>query len=439
MSSARLAATTAPVSDPASAGAGAATAASGARPGFLKGHLPALDGIRGVAVLSVMVYHFFGFGGMGQKHVVDDIAFHGVMLGWTGVELFFVLSGFLITGILLDARGKPGFFRTFYARRSIRIFPLYFMALLLTYGVLRPLFPGNADLRATHEGHPLWFWLYGSNILTAIGGWPAVPRILQHFWSLAIEEQFYLVWPFLVYFLSRRTMLRLCVAIIAVGLAVRIYLHAHGLDLAAYVLTPARMDGLATGAALAIALRDPSLLPRLQRWAIPVLGGSAAALVGMILWRGGLPQFDRVVGTIGFTLVGVLFAGVLFTAVVPGSAISTKALFERPTLRFFGKYSYALYVFHQPVALGLTAMGFSVASFPRVAGSMLPGGIAFTLIAGAISVALALISWNLFEKRFLQLKERFSHDAAERAHRPVVAPHVTIGTPPARAELAMPD
>jgi peptidoglycan/LPS O-acetylase OafA/YrhL len=160
--------------------------------------VPALDGVRGLAALLVMIFHF------GRAEVpgrgAAAVGFFA-QFGWGGVDLFFVLSGFLICGILLDTRDRPGFLRTFYTRRALRIFPLYFAFLAAYIFVIAPRLPGASDIEVRQR----WLWLYVSNFDVAAHGWySGGGSHANHLWSLAIEEQFYLLAPFAVLALSRR-------------------------------------------------------------------------------------------------------------------------------------------------------------------------------------------------------------------------------------------
>jgi peptidoglycan/LPS O-acetylase OafA/YrhL len=153
------------------------------------GHLPELDGLRGLAILLVLFFHF-------AADLPRNVIFLGpVYFGWSGVGLFFVLSGFLITRILLRTRRAEGYFRSFYVRRALRIFPLYsgvlaFCTLLFVlFPVLRPMFPGDRDR--------IFHWLYLGNWTPLLAG--EDQRRMGTFWSLAIEEQFYWIWPFIVW------------------------------------------------------------------------------------------------------------------------------------------------------------------------------------------------------------------------------------------------
>jgi peptidoglycan/LPS O-acetylase OafA/YrhL len=152
-------------------------------------HMPALDGIRGLAIALVMIHHFVAFGGMSLANRIDALFFKVAYAGWTGVQLFFVLSGFLITMILYDAKGTRHFFLTFYMRRAVRIFPLYYGGLLVLF-VLIPLLTAGGGQFYLPLYDQLWYWGYGVNFLVALEGWHAYSLTsIQHFWSLAVEEQ----------------------------------------------------------------------------------------------------------------------------------------------------------------------------------------------------------------------------------------------------------
>src|SRR5688572_4277989 len=192
---------------------------------------------------------------------VDRVLAGVPLFGWVGVDLFFVLSGFLITGILLDTRGSDRYFTTFYARRTLRIFPLYYLVLFLGLVVL-PNFP-EAHQALTGVGDnppPQWpYWLYLTNFSIADRGW--AHGWLDVAWSLAIEEHFYLVWPLVIWLCPPRVMAALCAVIILAEPAARIFARATNVDpLPIYVLTWFRVDGLAIGALLALAQRR-GLLP----------------------------------------------------------------------------------------------------------------------------------------------------------------------------------
>jgi peptidoglycan/LPS O-acetylase OafA/YrhL len=369
-------------------------------------HLAPLDGLRGIAVLAVMAFHLSMFSGVAGRTTADGAWQAVASIGWTGVGLFFVLSGFLITGILYDSKEAPGYFRTFYARRILRIFPLYYGVLVAYFILLPALFPTSAAVR-DHTSGQLWYWVHLSNAQIALHGWDATSPYITHFWSLAVEEQFYLVWPVVVFLMGGRQLVRFCAGIMVFSLLLRIYLFNTGAGVAAFVLAPARIDSLAFGAALAIAMRDPGLYARLRALVRPVAAVSFVLLCSIVLWRGGLSKNDAIVGTIGFTLLGALFsAGIFFALTTLPSSRFNRVLSSR-CLRFFGRYSYALYVFHQPVALVLTALGLP-AALARLGASEFGADMLYAAAASTLSLTVSLLSWKVYEKRFLKLKDRIA-------------------------------
>src|SRR5438128_3210509 len=216
-------------------------------------HVPAVDGVRGLAIILVLFVHFIGDARpyTAFERVVMKASNYGV---W-GVDLFFVLSGFLITGILYDSKGSTHYFRNFYMRRILRIFPLYYGVLFLLFFVL-PLIPSvfPAGLEESSR-HQAWIWPYAVNLFIAQRGTWALPYI-SHFWSLAIEEHFYLLLPVVVALASTGTLLRICAGCAVFSVLLRIVLYLAGLnEISIQVLTPCRFDALCTGGFLAIATR----------------------------------------------------------------------------------------------------------------------------------------------------------------------------------------
>ncbi len=366
-------------------------------------HVPALDGVRGLAVLMVMFFHYesrrFDLHFPGWGLVLDGFRF-----GWSGVDLFFVLSGFLITGILWDSKERPRYFRNFYARRTLRIFPLYYAFLLLIYALL----PILGAVSTTRAGTQIWYWTYTSNILIALKGWGVSGRFTPHFWSLAVEEQFYLMWPLVVLLVSRRAGETLCGIVIVAALALRCWaagLHDH--LTATYVLTPTRTDTLAVGALFALAVRGTRDIGALLRRWRPAGVVLLAALAGMIRWRGG-PEGDRVVATVGFTLVALVFGWFLAEAYfATRSGLLARALTNWP-LTWVGRRSYALYIFHYPILGGITAAGLGLAPIRDRLGSAVLAQLVFLTVNIGLSALAAQLSWVLLERRCLRLKGRFA-------------------------------
>ncbi len=362
----------------------------------------ALDGVRGIAILAVMLRHFVQ--GMDLTTPADRVVFSLGRLGSNGVDLFFVLSGFLITGILLDARDRPDYYRRFYIRRTLRIFPLYYFALCLAFWIWPRIFPGPSSLLYAVDANQPWYWLYASNWLFVKEG---TYLGLAHFWSLAIEEQFYLLWPAVVALVPRERLAAVCAWCFGASLFLRAALAYGGVDvMIVYVLTPARFDSLALGALVAATLRQSGGQERLRRaaaWLGPLSLGSLVAMVVL----GGDSGRTHLLMTVGVSLVGVMSAAFVIWAVLQPQGGLARRVFELAPLRWLGFYAYALYVFHPFVQDALERV-WADSFLPRVAGSLLPGRIAFVLTSLAASCAVAWLSWHGYEKRWLALKDRWA-------------------------------
>lgn len=354
--------------------------------------LPALDGLRGLAILLVLGAHLFA----------DAIADSG----WAGVDLFFVLSGFLITGVLLDGARDPHRVRTFYVRRALRIFPLYY-GVLLAFLVIVPLarisyfsdVPGHRSTWAVTTRELAWFWPYLTNWSIGLLR-PHRPGPLSHFWSLAVEEQFYLIWPLIVWRCSRRTAFRVAVVAFLGSCALRAVLVLDGAPyLTAYVLTPCRLEGLAMGAMIAIGIRSPDGLERVRRAIAAPASIAGGVIVGLLLWRGTLTNTDPWVETIGITALAVAFGGLLVVTLAHDPATLRLA-----PLRWAGTYSYGLYVLHPFVIRGL-----------ELGTKLEPGDWPFTTTALALSAAVAWVSYRWYEGPFLRLKDRLAPVSAPPA------------------------
>jgi peptidoglycan/LPS O-acetylase OafA/YrhL len=364
----------------------------------LSGHLPALDGIRGLAILMVTAYRF----NIGPEYteLPGSLFFKALSRGDLGVDLFFVLSGFLITGILFDAKGQDGYFRNFYARRALRIFPLYYGFLFVTLVALPALLGSRGDLFPEAQADQVWLWPYGANLLPAIRNEWCLGSF-SHFWSLSVEEHFYLLWPLVIFFCSRRQAMFVSLAAAVTAVLARIACIWLGGDVAGEAFTLFRMDGLALGGFLALAARGQHGIERLVPWAYGAAMVCVAALVAVSQL-----QSRRLVGIPLFILAG-FYGALLVLAVASRPSTWWGSVWRSSLLRFLGKYSYAMYVFQLPLivvlAPVLTAEGLCAQT-----GSIFWGRLAYMAIMFAITTAIAVLSWYLYEKHFLALKSSSS-------------------------------
>jgi peptidoglycan/LPS O-acetylase OafA/YrhL len=364
------------------------------------GRVPTLDGLRGVAIALVFLHHTSVVVGPWNtaRTEFDRVCAMLGFAGWCGVDLFFVLSGYLITGVLLDARGRPHYFRNFYARRALRIFPLY-------YGVLTLVALAAASGLVRGPDSFLWYWAYLENWLYVANG--AFSSTLAHFWSLAVEEQFYLFWPALLYWTPRRWLLGAVAVAIPLALVARTALSLAIRDdsartVATYVATPCRIDALALGGALAVALRSERWRDVVRRAAAPVFLGSGAAIAAVFLLRGGLAIRDPWVHTVGFSLLAFFFGALLVLAVSsPRDSRTARALSLRP-LRWIGVVSYGIYVVHWIV---LQRFGDAFRLPPEV--PFLFRHLATAAVFAVPVLLLAAASWYAFERPILRWKSRF--------------------------------
>jgi peptidoglycan/LPS O-acetylase OafA/YrhL len=368
------------------------------------GTIPELDGVRGMAILLVLLFHFQG----ARPQLIPKALTYPMILGWSGVDLFFVLSGFLITGILIETRGSRNYFSAFYARRVLRILPLYLLAVFLCFRVGLPWARRlGVGLEVDASLEP-WYWLHVSNWKSAFGG---DVKPLSHFWSLSIEEQFYLAWPCVVLLVKPKRLGLVCAGIAAAACGARCSATLHGVaPEALHRLTVFRIDALALGGLVAVVVRTPSWREALRRRLRAVAGFSFGLLVPLVI--AGRSATARPMTTLGYTAFALLYGCLVFAAFDQSGASGWLARqLRRPWLRAFGKYSYAMYVFHYPISLwesGLVAGWSSDASELARAGIWL-ASVAFGVLA---SFAVGLLSWNLVEKHFLALKKNFVAEPA---------------------------
>jgi peptidoglycan/LPS O-acetylase OafA/YrhL len=367
---------------------------------------PSLDGIRGLAILLVMAHHL--------SIVRSDVPFDANALallhnGWVGVDLFFVLSGFLITGILIDARDSDRYFVSFYARRTLRIIPLYYLIVFLSYHVL-PYFP-TWYLRLVGQGDippEEYFWTFLSNFVFAERD-QLQHGILTVVWSLAIEEQFYLLWAVVVWVCPPRWLGRVCAAMVVGVPLLRAWAAAGDASvIEIHVQTQYRADTLAAGAWLAWRSRQPGAAEvfRFAPWAV-LLG--IAGVVGLTWWDGH-PVWDTWgKQSLGFSFLALAASGALLCVHARPARSWWVRAFSAGWLRSIGRYSYCLYLIHLPVMWTMKYLVFDPTRMPRLAGSAMPAQALFWVVAFIPAYALAWVSWRCLEEPLLRLKRFFPY------------------------------
>lgn len=325
--------------------------------------IPELDGLRGTAILLVMVGHYFSVPGVGAVSLLNGYWFR---LGWTGVDLFFVLSGFLIGGILLEARGSSNYFKTFYARRFFRIIPLYY-AWILLYVILAPLirifFSERVGPVQQVDGSILahLFFLQNFHEFLKSGAsfwW------FSSTWSLAVEEQFYLAAPLLVRYLSRRSLATVLVLVTLVAPILRFVVRNYVSDGAwlAYRLMPCRADALAVGVLAALIWNSPKGRAWLERQTLILYGLFAFLFYGVAyLWRWSSDPMLLLTQTAGYTLIALFFA-VLLLLVLTERTFLLSGVMRLGFLRELGGISYCVYIIHTAVYFFLPPAYFARAS-----------------------------------------------------------------------------
>ncbi|MFZ0305781.1 MAG: acyltransferase [Terracidiphilus sp.] len=364
-----------------------------------------LDGVRGIAVTMVFIHHYC------------DKALIG--WGWTGVQVFFVLSGFLITGILFDSRDEPFRFRNFYIRRTLRIFPLFYFTWLL-------ILLGGIYLHLQwRPWHVLWLVYLGNFTRFFVGNlscdhiytaFPLLPVEIGHYWTLAIEEQFYLFWPMIVFMVgSRKTLIRICIAAVFLAPLLRMLLYftlPKGLIELDFLFrfTFTQCDSFLLGGLIALLIRGDQKEKTLRaaNW---LLFPSLCCLILLQLqsngWRLRILNLDHASMSIfGLSLINLASAGLIL------SSLRTDSFIYRITaswpLRRVGRYSYGFYVYHVLMAPFLFTFVWPQSGFPQNTAHYVHQALVI-LLDYALVLAVSVLSYHFLESPFLRLKDRFTY------------------------------
>lgn len=358
--------------------------------------VPALDGLRGIAILLVLLYHTV-FATYTVSPVVQIVHMWG-HLSWSGVDLFFVLSGFLIGGILLDTKDSPRYFKTFYIRRAYRILPIY-GAIVAAYMVW---------LIVVREHHqqwgvgsvaqvPLWAYLTFTQNLWTAGGWTEL-MVCGVTWSLAVEEQFYLTLPALVRKISRSALTWMLVSVVIAAPVLRTTIHLifkNG-NVADYVLMPCRADALCLGVLVALLVRTPRLWnavlgrPTLVYW----IAGIALIGPAWLTYRG-FGMFDNVMVEVGYSLLALFYTSCLLLALTAKGIV--RSVLHNRALRQLGILSYCVYLIHMSLIEGVRRV-----LALRFGDSTRLTHVLSLVIGIALVLAVAQLSWKFFEHPMLR-------------------------------------
>lgn len=356
-------------------------------------HYPALDVLRGLAICFVVFYHNFGF-----------LTFF--KFGWMGVDLFFVLSGYLITDLLMQSRENRYFFRNFYIRRALRIFPLYYLVLIAFFTLSPTLFSqkGPGTTFSYYNDNKTWFWSYFQNWLMVFKGAPPVP-FLAHFWSLAVEEQFYIFWPLIIFFVRPISRLRkLIIGLILFSVVLRILtwaLYPNDVEVF-YCNTLTRMDSLLMGSLLAVHLKEgrsiPSSLIKLSTAAFILLISCSLIIFGNVR------QDNLIFPTIGYSVSALFFTCMLYL-ILKNEKNLTGWIKHLHPLSFIGKISYGIYVYHIPIYLVLSATISELLASHNT--SFISSAAIISMLSLVLTIAASTISFYYIEKPILNLKKHF--------------------------------
>lgn len=346
------------------------------RPCWLPAYIPELQGLRGIAVLAVVVYHC-------HPRLAGTALYYPSLWGWAGVNLFFVLSGFLITSILLEARDKPHYFRNFYARRALRIWPVYLLVLAVCYANA-PWFIGPSVSEAVRSA-PWWaYLLFLQNLIHF-----TMPPAIGQTWSLAIEEQYYFVWAPVVRFLRAPALLAAVLVAALIGCPL---VRMHHFAWLTPTHTLIHLDGIALGSLLSLGLYMLKLSRR--AWLTLGIGGLVLGIAASATVAGGTAFLD--------SALAVAFAGAVLAAIAStGARNPMNALLRRGPLAFYGRISYGLYMIHIAVFIFFGWFDLRMDRY-GIAGNL--SVVAFRL---AVSTACATALWYGFESQILKLKRHF--------------------------------
>lgn len=336
-------------------------------------------------------------------NIINHYLFSTLKVGWIGVDMFFVLSGFLITGIIWKQKDKSAkdYFGNFYAKRFLRIFPVYYLYITLVFFVFIHLGDIGNTWHEKINQIPLFHYLiHIQNFsIASVDKWPGPMGIT---WSLAIEEHFYLIWPLLIFLLNKKWINRILIVILILSPIIRAYFnfHTHS-HLSSYVITFCRLDALSFGSLIALNKDKLSV-----RYSIIALIISSFSIALIFFLKGKYYYHDTLVSTIGYSLNYILMGSILIL-IINNKFKILNHFFELKFLQKMGKYSYSIYLFHAPINGFFILLSHNInTNTNSINWSIIQ--LLYAVIIIFLSFLVGYISYNLFEKHFLKLKMRFN-------------------------------
>ncbi len=363
--------------------------------------IPQLDGLRGMAIGLVVLHHFIYQFHPPMPETLWAISAPISRLGWSGVDLFFILSGFLIGGILVDARESDHYYSTFYVRRAFRILPLYLFLVLLGF-LFAELASPSGKVLGVYPAPWRYYLTFTQNFY--FGRHTESIWYLQPTWSLAIEEQFYLTLPLLIRKVDKDRLLALSIGMVIFFCILRSLLYWHGSIsvMQSYVLPFCRFDSLFIGVACALLLRNQWWHSQIQKHSRFIIGATVVTGCTFFLMDHQLWTKNLLLHTVGFTIIGLFYASLMMLVLIHPQGAVSRAFSYAPLMRL-GTISYCVYLIHGPV---LTI----VDSLLRLRLSLSEVQIWTAAILGAFTTFfVAWVSWTLFESRMIALGHKFAY------------------------------
>lgn len=343
-----------------------------------------LDGLRGIAAFSVLTFHFIH--DTRATNLIDNIEFlrATTKILQHGVTLFFVLSGFVITRILLNTKGNKDYFSRFYKRRILRIFPLYYLYLIVHFYIFPSLIGSGPNLDFQKEV-PIYLYLQNMEWLT---GWEVIGP--GHFWSLAVEEHFYLFWPLIVFLVPNKRIRLLTILLIIIAIPIRLYFIQNGIDFNHNTFS--RYDSIMIGCLIAILERESNYsLPKLNlKFLVPTL--SVLLIFGGFLYIF-QSHFFLFKSSIKHIVLGLFFGLIIYSLITSNKRNIASRMLETKLMQYFGKISYGLYVWHM-MAIDIVFL-FGMENF-----------VINLVLSIVITIAIAHLSYYYYERYFLKLKKQ---------------------------------